>query len=209
MNRGCEPFRTALSARLDGEDLGLPAAELDAHLAGCSACSVWAESAERVTRSVRLQPVKVPDLTVPILAAIAAEAKPAAAEKPHVPRRRLLQIALGLSAALQLATALPMLLGLQEAAHTTREAASFDIALAVGFLLAARWPERARAFVPVAFVLAGCLTLTTVFDVVGGATMLAHEVSHIAALAQAGLLWALSRHTPQGLLPKPRQAAAS
>jgi hypothetical protein len=73
--------------------------------------------------------------------------------------------------------------------------ASFDIAVAVGFALAAWRPERARAFVPVAFVLAACLAATSVMDISDGATHLAHEVGHLAALAQALLLWALSRRT--------------
>jgi hypothetical protein len=49
--------------------------------------------------------------------------------------------------------------------------------------------------VPVAFVLAGCLATTSILDIADGATHLAHEVGHLAALAQALLLWALSRRT--------------
>ncbi|WP_117209933.1 zf-HC2 domain-containing protein [Allorhizocola rhizosphaerae] len=188
MRATCDDFRVALSARLDGEQTGIPAPRIDAHLSECAACRGWLAAAQDVTRAVRLQSVDVPDLTAPILAAI---------PRPHkTERRRILQIALGLSAALQLILAIPVLLGVQDVGHVTREAASFDIALAVGFALAARWPERARAYLPVAFVLAGCLTLTSAFDIADGVTKLAHEVGHVAALAQAGLLWALSRIAP-------------
>lgn len=208
MNRGCDDLRPALSARLDGEQTGLPAAELDAHLAGCAQCRAWLQAAEEVTRSVRLQSIEVPDLTAPILAAVAGD-RAARATPVIEQRRRILRLALGLSAAVQLAMAIPMLLGLQEVGHTTREAASFDIALAVGFALAARWPDRARAFVPVAFVLAGCLTLTSASDIAEGATLFAHEVAHLAALAQAGLLWALSRYTPPTSAPHRQKATVS
>ncbi len=184
MSETCEGFRVALSARLDGEEPGLPGSRIDAHLSECDSCQVWRAEAERVTRAVRLQSVDVPDLTALILARIPQVKKRE--------RRRLLQIALGLSAVLQLVLAIPVLLGAPDVGHITREAASFDIALAVGFALAARWPERARAYLPVAFVLAGCLTLTSAFDIADGAIRVAHEIGHLAALAQAGLLWGLS-----------------
>lgn len=39
----CSRFRTALSARLDGEELpaGITTVRLDGHLAGCHACRQW------------------------------------------------------------------------------------------------------------------------------------------------------------------------
>lgn len=42
----CAHFRTALSARLDGEPTGLPDRRLDKHLARCEACREWLERAE-------------------------------------------------------------------------------------------------------------------------------------------------------------------
>ncbi|MFE2728553.1 zf-HC2 domain-containing protein [Kitasatospora sp. NPDC059327] len=44
----CAHFRTALSARLDGEPTGLPDRRLDKHLARCAACRAWGERAERL-----------------------------------------------------------------------------------------------------------------------------------------------------------------
>ncbi|HZE37509.1 MAG TPA: hypothetical protein VE172_01745, partial [Stackebrandtia sp.] len=61
-------------------------------------------------------------------------------------------------------------------------------------LLAAIRPERARAFVPVALVLALCLAATSGVDLIRGATGLADESGHLVALVQAGLLCALGRH---------------
>jgi predicted anti-sigma-YlaC factor YlaD len=197
----CDEVRVGLSARLDGEaqawaaQAGLAPRALDTHLSGCRDCRTWLRAAEQLTRAVRVQPVAVPDLTAPILAAAAAERAAAlrAARRQAVGRRQILRAALGVTAAVQVLLALPALLAGVGELHTGREAASFDIALAVGFALAAWRPERARAFVPVAFVLAACLIVTSVFDVADGMTALAHEIGHAAALAQAGLLWALSR----------------
>jgi predicted anti-sigma-YlaC factor YlaD len=212
MDQRCDEYRIALSARLDGEQTGVPSGALEAHLAACAECATWLAGAERVTQTVRAHREQAPDLTERILTAIHASERRATRGRtlaaPNPRRRRMLQIALGLSAAIQLALAMPMLLGFGDAAHTSREAASFDIALAVGFALAAWWPERARAFVPVAFVLAVCLTLTSAFDIAEGATMFAHEIGHVAALAQAGLLWALSRNNAP-MSPKAREAATS
>jgi predicted anti-sigma-YlaC factor YlaD len=201
----CDDVRVALSARLDGEDAGMPAAVLDAHAEGCPACGDWLVRAERMKRALRVQVADVPDLTARVLAAVAADPRSAtrdprsaAADRAATARgrRQILRIAVAVTAVAQFAIALPLLLpGLGVAAdpHTTREMASFDIALAVGFALAAYRPERARAFVPVAFVLAACLALTSAVDVATSATALVHEVSHLAAVAQAGLLWALGR----------------
>ncbi|GAA4737332.1 zf-HC2 domain-containing protein [Phytohabitans rumicis] len=50
---GCEHFREALSARLDGEDDPAERAATDAHLAGCAACRQWFDAAAAVTRLVR------------------------------------------------------------------------------------------------------------------------------------------------------------
>ncbi|HEX6681644.1 MAG TPA: hypothetical protein VF062_02570 [Candidatus Limnocylindrales bacterium] len=214
MDKGCDQIREALSARLDGEEVGDEAGfapgAIEEHLAGCAECGLWLAKAEEVTRAVRVQLVDVPDLTAPILAAVRADAaaQRAGARAELDKRRRLMRLALALTAALQLALAIPMLLGLGDIAHDTREAASFDIALAVGFALAAWRPDRARAFVPVAFVLAACLTLTSAFDIIEGAALFAHEIGHVAALAQAALLWGLSRGTTRAL-PRPREAATS
>ena len=199
---GCERIRVALSARMDGEDPGLGG--LDDHLASCAECRTWLATASQVTRAVRVQAVEVPDLTARILAAVHTD-QSRSQDSRVASRRRILQIALAISAAVQLALAIPALFGGPDV-HLSREAASFDIALAVGFALAAWQPGRARAFVPVAFVLAGCLTITSAFDIAGGMTLFAHEVTHVAALAQAFILLALSRGSAATATPRQRQA---
>jgi predicted anti-sigma-YlaC factor YlaD len=206
----CEAVRLDLSARLDGEVTDLPITHLDAHVDGCAACRNWLAAAERVTRQVRVRAVGVPDLTGRILAAVADERRAEQAERAAAARgtRQILRVAVGIAAAVQLLLALPVLLGVGVDPHASREMASFDIALAVGFALAAWRPERARAFVPVAFVLAACLAVTSGLDVADGATHLAHEVGHLAALVQAGLLWALGRRSVQSDRTRSTQPAA-
>ncbi|MET8312074.1 zf-HC2 domain-containing protein [Micromonospora sp. NPDC005173] len=192
----CDHVRAALSARLDGEDPQTPPAVLDAHTATCVGCRDWLARAEQVTRLVRVQPVEVPDLTAAVLAAVAADSahrSPAAVRRA---RRQVLRIAVAVAAVAQLVIALPILLaglGVSVDPHTSREMASFDVALAVGFALAAWRPERARAFLPVALVLAVCLAGTSVVDIANSTTALVHEAGHLAAVVQAGLLWALGR----------------
>ncbi|WP_406077155.1 zf-HC2 domain-containing protein [Micromonospora sp. NBC_00858] len=192
----CDHVRAALSARLDGEDPQTSSAVLDAHTATCVGCRDWLARAEQVTRLVRVQPVEVPDLTAAVLAAVAADSahrSPAAVRRA---RRQVLRIAVAVAAVAQLAIALPILLaglGVSVDPHASREMASFDVALAVGFALAAWRPERARAFLPVALVLAVCLAGTSVVDIANSTTALVHEAGHLAAVVQAGLLWALGR----------------
>ena len=41
----CTRFREAVSARIDGEDPGVPTGEVDAHLAECPDCRAWADAA--------------------------------------------------------------------------------------------------------------------------------------------------------------------
>ncbi|MFC4021471.1 zf-HC2 domain-containing protein [Micromonospora sp. GCM10011542] len=192
----CDHVRAALSARLDGEDPQALPAVLDAHIAGCAACRTWLARAEQVTRLARVQPVRVPDLTASVLAAVAADEAQRSPATLRRARQQVLRIAVAVAAVAQLAIALPILLaglGVSVDPHTGREMASFDVALAVGFALAAWRPERARAFLPVALVLAVCLAGTSAVDIANSTTALVHEVGHLAAVVQAGLLWALGR----------------
>ena len=55
----CDDVRAALSARMDGEDPQAPAATLEAHTGECAGCRDWLARAERLTRAVRVQSVRV------------------------------------------------------------------------------------------------------------------------------------------------------
>jgi predicted anti-sigma-YlaC factor YlaD len=197
----CEQVREALSARIDGEEPPLPPEPVNAHVVTCAACAGWLVRAQHVTRAVRLQPVQVPDLTAAVLAAVAAGPQ-SAHLRAYDPRRAarqrarqpVLRIAVAVAAVAPCALALPLLFGAQ--VHIVREIAVFELALAVGFGFAAWRPQWARAFVPVAIVLAGGLALTSVVDVAGASISPWHETGHLAAVVQAGLLWALARTEP-------------
>ena len=70
----CARVQAALSARLDGEDTGVPDDVVDAHLSGCVECQAFFEQAARLNRQLRLTEVPVgdavPDLSEVILAGV-------------------------------------------------------------------------------------------------------------------------------------------
>lgn len=193
----CDDVHLALSARLDGEVETQPAAIVDAHLAGCAACRAWMTRAQRMTRAVRVQAVSVPDLTERILAIAHADGS-----LPVRPARKPwsavgvngLRWALGLLAVAQLVLAIPDLLGaIGHDAHAGREVAAFDIALAVGLLIAACYPEYARIFAPVVVTLVVCFAAISAVDVMQGVVQPDRVAVHMISVVQAGLLWLLAR----------------
>ncbi|NUS73897.1 MAG: hypothetical protein HOQ05_10875 [Corynebacteriales bacterium] len=200
----CTHAREALSAQMDGAE---PEHDPAAHLATCRPCQAWHADAQRLNRLVRLRPIEVPDLTERILAAVHADPAIARQAQAIKGRRQTLRIALALSALVQLCLAIPLLLGGHvsglpgmepiDAARTSWEMASFEIAVAVGYLCVAAKPARAAALVPMAVVLSLCLLLVGVRDVATDPTSFAHNVGHVLVLVQAGLLVALARLTPQ------------
>jgi len=70
----CRDARNALSARLDGEETGVDATDLDVHLGGCADCRAWSAACRLPLRS----PAPAPDLSARILDAMAtADPRPA------------------------------------------------------------------------------------------------------------------------------------
>jgi predicted anti-sigma-YlaC factor YlaD len=197
----CAEIRIALSAMLDGEQPGVGREEVEAHLVGCDACRAWRCAARSLDAAAGAEwAAQPPDLTVRVLAAVAAD--PAARAAAPIPPGRfahpgVVRWALGLSAVAQLLLALPALVGSptsgETALHAGRETASFDVAIAIGFLFVAARPAWARALVPVAVALSGCLLLTSTIDISDGAAQFGHELNHLLAGLQAVLLWLLAR----------------
>ena len=189
----CSRFRTAISTRLDGEDLGVDAAQLDAHLLGCADCRAFAEHADDLARTVRVAPAPmVPDLTPEILAAIAAE-RDAAREQAS---ERALRWVLGAVGLLQIAVAIPALVLGEDAnlpVHLARHLGSFEVALGVGFLFAAWKPQRAAGILPVVAALVLCLVGSSLLDVLSGSTGAGTEVHHATDVAGLVVVWLLSR----------------
>jgi predicted anti-sigma-YlaC factor YlaD len=183
---GCDRAREYLSASLDGEDTPPDVAR---HVAACAACSGWLDAAAAVTRSVRISADEVPDLTAPLLVAYRAAVLPRE-------RGRGLRWALVLVALAQLAIAVPgLVFGADAGApvHVAHEIGSWDIALAVGFLYAARRPARAVGLVPLVGTLVALLLATSVLDLAGGRTVTVAELPHALAVAGFVLLALLAR----------------
>lgn len=227
LGMSCTRFRTAISARLDGElmseaSAGRRRAEalrgndavdahlLDAHLAACGDCRAFAAETSQLHRAVRLSPApEVPDLTTGILAAIAHERR--AAPDADAPVSRHVRAGVAASApdqetalrwilvaiaAVQIAVAVPAFLFGSDAGlpvHTARHLGSFDIAVAVGFLVAAWRPERIPGILPIVAALVVCLVGSSLLDVVSGTTGVGNEAHHATDFAGLVVVWLLSR----------------
>jgi predicted anti-sigma-YlaC factor YlaD len=186
----CNTARTAVSARLDGEELGVDPAELDKHLARCPACRAFRRDAEAMHRESRLaEAPEVPDLTAPILASIAAE------HRPQPAHERALRLTLVVVALVQIVAAVPALVLGDDAGvsvHAARHLGSFDLALAIGFLFAAWRPSRLPGLLPIATALVVCLVGTSVLDVLDGSTAALSEVQHAVEVIGLVAAWLLA-----------------
>ena len=189
----CDTAREAVSARIDGEDCGVPGAALAAHLSGCAACRAWEQRAHLVTRHARLGGAFLDhDLSARVLAAVPP------APSGRWPRRaqacRLTQrAALAVIALAQLGITVPLLfLGHDPGAgtHAAHELGSFDLALAIAFAVGAIRPALSAGLAWPCCIAAGGLACTAVIDLIGGQTFGADEAQHLIALAGAlVLLW--------------------
>jgi predicted anti-sigma-YlaC factor YlaD len=186
----CDTARTAISARLDGEDLGVDPVDLAGHLERCTACRAFARDAELMHREVRLaRAPSVPDLTAPILASIGSESP------SHTAHERALRATLAIVAGVMIVAALPALLLGDDAGvpvHAARHIGSFDLALAVGFLFAAWRPSRISGLLPVVTALVACLVATSVLDVFDGSTGALTEVQHAVEVVGLAAAWLLA-----------------
>jgi predicted anti-sigma-YlaC factor YlaD len=189
----CDTFREALSARLDGEAPGLDDDDIDSHLDTCEACGAWAEELATLHRMVRVREAEVvPDLTAAILGIQPAPVRRSPLGETVGPARWALFVV----ALTQLVLAAPALvLGEDSGAtvHVARELGSFDVALAVGLLVAAWQPARAWGLLPVVAALALVMATTAVVDVVRGTASGFGEAHHVLDLAGLVLLWMVAR----------------
>jgi predicted anti-sigma-YlaC factor YlaD len=99
-------------------------------------------------------------------------------------------------ATLQLVLAVPDLMNSGgHDAHAGREVAACYVALAVGLLIAACYPEQARVFAPVVLTLVLCFVAISAVDVLQGVATPGRVAVHVMSVAQAVLLWMLARAT--------------
>jgi predicted anti-sigma-YlaC factor YlaD len=186
----CDRAREAISARIDGEDPGLPGGALDAHLASCADCRDWQRRAHEVTRRARLGgPFLERDLTAQVLAATppVRAGRRLTGDARMAPRVGLIAVALA-----QLAITVPLLIlghDHDAGAHAAHELGSFGLALAIAFAVGAIRPALSAGLAWPCGVAAAGLVVTAVADLIDGQTIGADEAQHLIAVAGAALLF--------------------
>ncbi|MGY1592920.1 zf-HC2 domain-containing protein [Geodermatophilus sp. SYSU D00708] len=189
----CTPYREALSARLDGEHPGLPAGELDAHLASCAACAVWARRAELVTRRARLAPAPaVPDLTAAVLGALPRELPGAAAAARARLAATALRLALLAVGVAQAGFAWPALASgaaaMSAPVHMAHESGAWNLGIAAAFLAVAAAPRLAAGALPFLGTAAVLLAVLTVADLRAGHVHADRALAHLVLLVGVALV---------------------
>lgn len=190
----CDAVREAVSAAIDGEDTGLPGSEVRRHLDACDGCQRFAAALPGVDRQVAVasSAAPVPDLTASILVALADDRAAVVGR-----RQRELRVLVALTGIVQLAIALPVLIGLGgTAVHTGRDLGAFEFALGAGLLIAAWQPRRAPGVLPIAAVVAVVATLGGVIDLAAGRVTVLAELTHLSEVVGVVALWALTRQLP-------------
>jgi predicted anti-sigma-YlaC factor YlaD len=195
----CTRFREAISARIDDEDPGLPAAEIDAHLAECPDCRSWAGAAAspalRALASAGDPAAIDPALLTQLLrpSAAAAPARPALISTVEW------RVVLALIGLAQVVLAWPgvFLHDGHASIHLAHELTAWDMGLAAGFLVVAWRPARAWGMLPLVGVLVAAMVVTSGVDFASGHALLGREAVHALAFAGLGCLWALARRAPR------------
>ena len=195
----CERWRDAISARADGETLGLDERLLDAHLRHCQACRDFAATAPMMvaTRVATEPPAGLPERVVRgVVLADRASTSP-------IVRGLLAVVALEI-----IVVSIPALLGDSEATstHAARHLGAFAVAYGVGLVVVVVRPARARTMLPVAAVLAGALVITSVVDLAQRRIPLVDEAAHLPEVVSVVLVWLIAV-PPRRLLDRHRGAA--
>ena len=184
----CPLFRAAVSARLDGEPLGMSESALDDHLATCPACMSWADAAARVTRRARLAPAPaVPDLTVAVLEALPRElpgAATAVRAQLVTTALRLALLAVGVAQAGLAWPALASGVGSMSApVHMAHETGAWNLGVAVALVAVAAAPRLAAGTLAFLGSFVVFLTPVTLADLADGEVPLDRVLGHLFLLA--------------------------
>ena len=183
----CSAVREALSARLDGEPLGMPAEAVDLHLAACPACAAWDDDAAAVTRRVRLAAApEVPDLTAAVLAALPRELPGVGAAARTRLADAAVRLALLAVAVAQAGLAWPALASgaasMSAPVHVTHETGAWNLAVAAAFLAVAAAPRLAAGGLPFLATFAALLAPVTVADLAAGHVHADRALAHLLLL---------------------------
>jgi predicted anti-sigma-YlaC factor YlaD len=192
----CSTCREAVSARLDGEDAGVPDDEIDAHLAWCPDCAEWAEAASALARAVERTPAPSVPLNPAVLASLTA---PEPERRPGLLSVGEWRVLLALVAVAQLVVSFPgvLLHDGHASVHFAHELTAWDMSLAAGFLLAVLLPARAWGMLPLAAVLVAAMVGTSALDTISGNALLGREFVHALEVAGLVCLWAIARRAPR------------
>ena len=189
----CDDAVVALSALADGEDPGLPRADVDAHVAGCESCRLFRTQLDVVVPLGAPSPVSAvagPDESQRFVEKVVAEAGTVDRSGVWwVLRALLAAVAVG-----YLLIAVPKMLFSTDAhhGHISHHLGIFSTAYAVTLLFVAVRPSRARALVPFTVVMAVGMVTFAVVDVMGGDAFALSELSHLLELAGLVLVWLLA-----------------
>lgn len=196
---GCATWREAISAIADGERAPVDPKLVDAHVARCPACAAFRENVHRLARHTSLAPAdRMPDLSRRVVKSARVADR---LSVWWVLRLGLVVVAVQIAAL----SAPALLLGESGDAgqHTARHLGSFALAYAIGLVVVAFRPAKARSMLPMAGALAGCLLVTAAVDVVRGQSPLIAEVAHLPELVGLVLVWLLAVPAPS--TPAPRR----
>jgi predicted anti-sigma-YlaC factor YlaD len=212
---GCEAYREALSARLDGEVEPIDAALTDAHLLRCAGCRAWHADAAAAIRLFRVQQVvghpAGPD---DLLAALDAHGVlPAETRKPSAVKPRFrgaagrwvlvagLRVLLGAFGAAQFVLGIAQVTDAATATdlhgsgsgHLWHESAAWNVAIGAGFGWIASRRGRPAGALPMLTAFVALLALLSVNDVLAGRVETARLLSHGFVLAGYAIVVALTR----------------
>ena len=180
----CATAREAISATLDGEDPGVEAAALDAHVTTCADCATWQHEAAAVSRLVRIErAVETPDVTREVLERFVPPHKPAPVDWPR--------LALAFAAVSQFSIVVSLLflpqplgrgMSITPSSHMEHEAVAFNFAVGIALLWVATRPRRARSQLPVLLSFAAVLVMLSLLDVLHGNVGWYRLASHLPML---------------------------
>ncbi len=182
----CKTIQAALSARADQESAGIPGSVVAWHLQGCADCAAFAASLDGIG------PPPAAGSRIDLSTGIVAMA--ARIERGEVwwgMRAALLLISIG-----ELVLAVPDLVGHASTVagdvHMQRHLGAFQIAYAIGLIVVALRPAKARALVPLTAALAAAMVGAAIADIVQGITPALGETQHALELSGLLLVWLLA-----------------
>ncbi len=182
----CERWQEAISALADGEDAGIDARLVAAHVARCAPCAAFEERCRSGRGLVGAAP-EMPDVSRGVVRS--------ARRADRDSRTWWVRPILAVVAIEILVVSVPSLLAVSAeggAAHDARHLGAFSAAYAVGLLVVVARPARARTMLPVSIVLAAALVITAVVDLVQGRVPLVSEARHLPEVLSVPLTWLLA-----------------